>query len=410
MQNSPFTSPHLSDLADQAERFMLMAYERQAGSRVLHNDSWALALAGHAREIALRRPGMSPDLIPLARASALLYACRHWGTGPGKRDWEDVSQEFRQWTGPGYLNLNLALKAALPGGKGPLVTDLAEVLHDARLAQRLLAGTEGAELSWLEERYSAPPGATPPSQLATLSRYLEELRRARFRSTEMRRQYQHTHSAVLLDLQRLVDSLTERATKKLPKAPAAAPEDLAPDSPSPPLTELSNLEKGPTRQATQTYFRTVFRNHINLLAMADQKAAIMISVNALLIGALVTFTSYRNWAETRPLILLPVAFFTVCGLASLIYAALAARPAPREVEGENLAFFGYFSRLSREEFSKRTEARLQQPNALYGTLINELHGMGSSLQRKHDLLRMAYTIFLVGLVISAVLVAGIIVF
>ncbi|MEM6770552.1 MAG: hypothetical protein AAF597_08225 [Bacteroidota bacterium] len=210
MQSTPFTSPHLSDLADQAERFMLMAYERQTEGRVLHNDSWALALAGHAREIALRRPGMSPDLIPLSRAGALLYACRHWGAGPGRRDWEEVSQEFRQWTGPGYLNLNLALKAALPGGKGALVNDLADVLHDARLAQRILAGTEGAELTWLEARYSAPPGATPPSRLAALSRYLEELRRARFRSTDLRRQYQHTHSAVLLDLQRLESRSTNR--------------------------------------------------------------------------------------------------------------------------------------------------------------------------------------------------------
>lgn len=408
MNTSPFTTPHLSDLADQAERFLLMAYERQPAGRVLHNDSWALALAGHAREIALRRPGAGPDLVPLARIVALLYACRHWGTGSEKRDWDEVSQEFRQWTGPGFLNPNLALKAALPGGNGPLAADLADVLHDARLAQRLLSGAEGAELAWLEARYAAANAG--PSRLTFLGRYLEELRQARFRSGELRRQYQHTYSAVLLDLQRLVDKLTDRQDKRLNPAPAAPPVAIAPDAPAVSPTRLAELEAGPTRQAAQTYFRTVFRNHVNLLAMADQKAAIMISVNALLIGALVTFTSYRNWAETRPLILLPVAFFTVCGLVSLIYAALAARPQAREENEENLAYSGYFSRLSRAEFTARTEARLQDPNALYGTLINELHGMGTSLQRKHALLRMAYTIFLVGLVISAVTVAGIIVF
>lgn len=408
MNTSPFTTPHLSDLGDQAERFLLMSYERQTAGRVLHNDSWALALAGHAREIALRRPGASPDLVPLARIIALLYACRHWSGGQEKRDWDEVSQEFRQWTGPGYLNPNLALKAALPGGNSPLAADLADVLHDARLAQRLLGGAEGAELAWLEARYAAPGGG--PTRLVFLRRYLEELREARFRSGELRRQYQHTYSAVLLDLQRIVDKLTERLNKQTNTAPAAPPVPVAPDAPATIPTQLRELEAGPTRQATQTYFRTVFRNHVNLLAMADQKAAIMISVNALLIGALVTFTSYRNWAETRPLILLPVAFFTVCGLVSLVYAALAARPAVRREDGENLAYSGYFSRLSRAEFTARTEARLQDPNALYGTLINELHGMGTSLERKYGLLRMAYTIFLVGLVISAVTVAAIIVF
>lgn len=416
MRTSPFTSPHLSDLADQAERFLLMAYERQTTGRVLHNDSWALALAGHAREIALRRPGMSPDLVPLARTVALLYACRHWGVGTDKRNWDEVSQEFRQWTGPGYLNLNLALKAALPGSNGPLVTDLADVLHDARLAQRLLSGTEGAELAWLEARYASDDGSAP-DRLTFLSRYLEEVRSARFRSSDLRRQYQHTHSAVLLDLQRVVDKLVDRLAKKTSSAPAAAPlldgrGEIADGSETGDVvpSELAALESGPTRQAAQTYFRTVFRNHINLLSMADQKAAIMISVNALLIGALVTFTSYRNWAETRPLILLPVAFFTVCGLVSLVYAALAAQPKRRKEDGENIAYSGFFSRLSRAEFTARTEARLQNANALYGTLIDELYGLGVTLQRKHALLRMAYTIFLVGLTVSAVVVAGVIVF
>ncbi|MFT6513519.1 MAG: hypothetical protein ACJAX1_002099, partial [Neolewinella sp.] len=78
MQSPLFTNNQLTDLADQAERFMLMTYERQPRAHVLHNDSWALALAGHAREIALRRPGASPDLAPLARTCALLEACRYW--------------------------------------------------------------------------------------------------------------------------------------------------------------------------------------------------------------------------------------------------------------------------------------------------------------------------------------------
>lgn len=407
MTPSPFAQPQLSDLAEQAERFLIVAYERLPEGRVLHNDSWALTLAGHAREIALRRPGAHPDLIPLARVVALLYGCRYWSPGGGeRRPWAEVSQEFRQWTGPGFLNANLALRAALPGGNGPLAADLAEVLHDARLAQRLLAGTEGAELAWLEARYAAREDE--PSRLVFLSRYLDEMRRARFRSSELRRQYQHTHSAVLLDLQRLVDKLAARAAVTSDQPPIDKPVSI-PGTDAAAPTQLGQLEAGPTRQAAQTYFRTVFRNHINLLAMADQKAAIMISVNALLIGALVTFTSYRNWAETRPFILLPVAFFVVCGLVSLTYAALAARPQPRNSATESLAHAGFFTRLSRKEFIERTEARLRDPNALYGTLIEELYGLGSSLGRKHRLLRMAYTIFLVGLVVSALVVAGIII-
>jgi|GEM_PF-957617 hypothetical protein len=413
-----FTPYQLIDLADQAERFMLMAYERQPVGRVLLNDSWALALAGHAREIALRRPGASPDLAPLARATALLEACRHWGAGNEQRSWAELGQEFQHWTGPDYLKLHLALREALPGGNGPQRAEVADVLHDALLAQRLLSGTEGAELSWLEARYnSLTPGEVKVSRTAVLTTYLEDLRQARFRNGEMRRQYQHTHSAVLLDLQRLVDKLTAKRSApstspaqfdRLSTPPAAAPQNTSGAEEEHQFSNLSDIETGPTRQASQTYFRTVFRNHINLSSIADQKAAIMISVNALLIGALVTFTSYRNWAETRPDVLLPVGLFTVCGLVSLIYAALSVRPSGKTPREENLAFFGSFGQLSRADFAAKMEVQLRDPNALYGTLINDLHGLGQSLGRKYRLLKIAYTIFLVGLVVSALVLATII--
>lgn len=412
MQSPLFTNHQLTDLADQAERFMLMTYERQPNARVLHNDSWALALAGHAREIALRLPGASPDLAPLARTFALLEACRYWGASAEIRDMAEVATEFTQWTGPDYLKPQMTLKASLPDGNGPLRAELADVLHDAQLAQRLLSGTEGAELSWLEARYAYPENSEETtSRLAVLRTYLNDLRAARFRNGELRRQYQATHSAVLLDLQRLVDKLMGRTSPSTSIAPAAAPISAKGENDDThDFQTLSALESGPTRQAAQTYFRTVFRNHINLSAMADQKAAIMISVNALLIGALVTFTSYRNWAETRPEVLVPVGLFTVCGLVSLIYAALSARPSGKEQPEENLAFFGSFSQLSRAEFAAKMEERLKDPNALYGTLVNDLHGLGKSLERKYQLLRMAYTIFLVGLVVSVLVLVGVMVF
>ncbi len=136
----------------------------------------------------------------------------------------------------------------------------------------------------------------------------------------------------------------------------------------------------------------------------------MISVNALLLGALVTFHSTRNWAETRPEVLVPIGLFTVCGLVSLIYAALSARPSGKEQPEENLAFFGSFSQLPRAEFAAKMEVRLKDPNALYGTLVNDLHGLGKSLERKYRLLRIAYTVFLVGLVISVLVLGGVMLF
>ena len=402
MKNASFTSLHLSNLADQAERFMLMTYERLPRSLVLHNDSWALSLAAHSLEIALRRPGVSPDLPHLAKTVAFLEACRYWGVGSELRGWKEVAQEFREWTGPDYLNLQLTLATVLPDGSSNLRAEVADVLYDAKLAQRLLAGAEGAELAWLENRYALDTGQGPRRSMNrtdALAQYLNELRQARFRDGELRRRYQHTHSAVLLDLQQLVDRL-ER--KKPGILPAPGTEEHAP--------VLQGIEKGPTRQATQTYFRTIFRNHIQLKRMADQKAAIMVSVNALLIGVLITFVSYRNWAQTRPEILLPVVVFITCALASLVYALFASRPYHRKGEENNLAFYGTVSKLDRKEFARRMEETLMDPDALYGNLISDLHGLGRTIDRKYTLLRVAYNIFLVGLAVSVALVVGVIFF
>ncbi|THH37885.1 Pycsar system effector family protein [Neolewinella litorea] len=401
MKNGRFTALHLSNLADQAERFMLMTYERLPRALVLHNDSWALALAAHSLEIALRRPGVSPDLPHLARTVAFMEACRYWGNGSELRNWKEVAQEFREWTGPDYLNLQLTLATVLPEGSSGLRTEVADVLYDAQLAQRLLSGPEGAELMWLENRYALDSGQGPRRRMNrtdALAQYLEELRQARFRDGELRRRYQHTHSAVLLDLQKLVDRLEKKKPGLLPAT--------VDDSGAPAL--LHDLEQGPTRQATQTYFRTIFRNHIQLKRMADQKAAIMVSVNALLIGVLITFVSYRNWAETRPEILLPVVVFIACALASLVYAIISSKPHSRYNEEDNLAFYGTISKLNREEFTRRMETTLLNPDALYGNLISDLHGLGRDIDRKYKLLKIAYNIFLIGLCISVILVVAVI--
>jgi hypothetical protein len=51
---------------------------------------------------------------------------------------------------------------------------------------------------------------------------------------------------------------------------------------------------------------------------------------------------------------------------------------------------------------------LLDPQALYGSLITDLHGLGGIIEREYRLLRLAYTVFLVGLVVSALLVVAIV--
>jgi hypothetical protein len=172
---------------------------------------------------------------------------------------------------------------------------------------------------------------------------------------------------------------------------------------------FGQLETSLPIRGTQTYFRVIFRNHINLSAIADNKANIMISVNSILISVLITFLSYRNIAETQPMILLPVIIFLVTGLASLIFAVLSARPkvtqltATAEKPTPGLAFFGNFVKLPLDEFSHAMDRTLQSGALLYSSMVEDLYHLGKVLDKKYRYLSISYNIFMVGLIITVAL-------
>ena len=157
----------------------------------------------------------------------------------------------------------------------------------------------------------------------------------------------------------------------------------------------------------QTFFRTNYRTHINLSAIADQKANIMISVNAILISVIISVISYRNMTETNPAILMPVLIFLVTGLASLIFAVLAARPkvtsvindgTPIEEAKKHLVFFGNFVSLKVEKYEELLEEMFQDTELLYGNLSRDLYYLGKVLDKKYRFLSISYNIFMVGFV------------
>ena len=174
---------------------------------------------------------------------------------------------------------------------------------------------------------------------------------------------------------------------------------------------FTNLEKKDPVRGAQTYFRTNFRNHINLSAIADNKANIMISVNAILVSVLITFLSYRNIGENSPQILLPVVVFLVTGMSSLIFAVLSARPKVTRLNGiqqdsqmakENLSFFGNFVQLDLEDYEAAMDEIFQDGQLLYGNMVRDLYFLGKVLDKKYRYLSISYTVFMVGFVATVV--------
>ena len=159
--------------------------------------------------------------------------------------------------------------------------------------------------------------------------------------------------------------------------------------------------------AIQTYFRSNYRNHIHLSAIADRKAQMLISVNAILISVLISILSYSNLAETRTPLLIPITLFLVLGLASLIFSVISARPSVTsrilaEMDDEerrrNLVFFGNFVQVDVDTYEEDMRRLFQQDDELFRAMNRDLYYLGKVLDRKYRLLYLAYNLFLFGFI------------
>jgi hypothetical protein len=162
-----------------------------------------------------------------------------------------------------------------------------------------------------------------------------------------------------------------------------------------------------TERGVETMFRSSYRMHTDLSAIADHKSNIMISINGLMISIIVAASKFG----ATPWLMLPTTVLLVTGVASLVFAVLAAIPRVRTSvpvgEGEqsrpNLLFFGSFVSMTPQDYQEGVEELMADPARLYRSMARDIYGLGKVLERKFKLLRTSYAIFLVGLVTSVLL-------
>jgi hypothetical protein len=143
--------------------------------------------------------------------------------------------------------------------------------------------------------------------------------------------------------------------------------------------------------------------------MADQKAHILITVNSIILSAIISLVLRRldnsTWLTIPSFILL-----TVC-LLSIIFSILATRPSvpngkftQKEIQEKrvNLLFFGNFFRMKLEDYTVALTKVMDDRDFLYDNLIRDYYFQGIVLGRKYRLLRIAYNIFMFGLTVSVI--------
>lgn len=164
------------------------------------------------------------------------------------------------------------------------------------------------------------------------------------------------------------------------------------------------------QRGIETMFRTSLRNHINLSAIADNKANLMLSVNAIIIS--ITISVLIPNYKINPELNIPAAFLLLVSVLSIIFATLSTRPKitqgtfTREdvlSKKANLLFFGNFFNAPIEDFEWGMNEMMKDKDFLYGAMIRDLHSLGKVLNKKYKFLRITYLIFMYGITISVFL-------
>jgi hypothetical protein len=155
----------------------------------------------------------------------------------------------------------------------------------------------------------------------------------------------------------------------------------------------------------ETMFRTTMASHLQLSVMADNKANIMISINAIIISFLIS--SFANKFNESPDLILPTILLTCVCLFTIIFSLLSTRPTIRMKRNKDtiatarqtdLLFFGDFTNLSAQGYREGIRELMADNDVLYNSMTDNIYRQGKVLSRKYRLLKIAYTIFMIGFI------------
>ncbi|WP_116769338.1 Pycsar system effector family protein [Maribacter litoralis] len=173
----------------------------------------------------------------------------------------------------------------------------------------------------------------------------------------------------------------------------------------------AKLKDESPQRAIQSLYRIELRNHIKLSDIADTKANILLSVNAIIISLLLANLLPKLDTPSNSYLIYPTVIFVLFSIASMIMSVLATRPKVDNedvVENEinkkdtNYLFFGNFHTMNVKDFKSKIRDIIKSQDTIYDSLSMDLYYLGKVLQEKYRLLRWTYTIFIIGIILSVV--------
>lgn len=164
--------------------------------------------------------------------------------------------------------------------------------------------------------------------------------------------------------------------------------------------------------------RTIQRNNVQLIHIADNKAAVLLSLNAIILTLLIPNVISNLEFILENLLYVPVLIFAATSLCTVCISSIVLLPSkfknPKDVKEDhhtqNPFFFGNILKMEFNLFFEKLKKSLGHKKSLQEFLAQDLYYSGKRLAYKMKWIRLALYIFLIGisLAVGVVLIALII--
>lgn len=173
-------------------------------------------------------------------------------------------------------------------------------------------------------------------------------------------------------------------------------------------------DKGSTEMFSRnsiSLLRTTLRNNTELTSIADNKANVLLSLNALMLTFFVPLILPNISLVRENHLEIPLVLLVLTCLSTIYIAVLVLKPGKFggqivKIEDDpqlSPFFFGNFENMSKEDFLIHFDRVLNDDIRVKHFLTNDFYHLGLRLGEKMKLVRRAFNIFIIGLVGSVIL-------
>lgn len=168
-------------------------------------------------------------------------------------------------------------------------------------------------------------------------------------------------------------------------------------------------DKEKSDRSVDTLFRVTLNNHTRLSDIADSKANILLSVNAIIISVCLSVLVPKLDAPKNSHLILPSFILLLSSVLTIIFAILSTKPnvtkttfTSQDIVNRkvNLLFFGNFQQMLFDDYHNAMKDLIKDRDYIYDSMVKDLYYLGKVLNRKYRLLSITYKIFMAGIIIS----------